>query len=447
MLVKERRPSGSTDSRRRSSRYKPPCEMRDPKCVIPALAGSSDRSSLDASLDASVHRLHAGGQSPPAFKFKLGHVCSIIVFRLVVPLVLLATLLPACRPSGPSARPTPPGGPPPASLHAPADTAHLPGRGTRAVFPLPLTGPLARADAEISGLAWHGSDLLLLPQHPFRLSQSSEHGMLFALPKDDIEGFLEGQHEKPLRPRPVIFLAPGLGERMPAYDGFEALSFHKNHAYLTIEAVANPETEAMRGFLLKGRLHGDTLRLNTRRRAALPPQTETSNMAYEALLTPAEGLARGRVVAFYEANGRNVNPRPKASVFSPQLQPLRRLTFPPLEYRLTDATALDSSGRFWAMNYFFPGEHDALHPAPDPLGVPTPAPAHERPVERLVEFHLSTEGFQRTSAPPLRLSLLPGTPRNWEGLARYESDARGPGFLLATDQYPETILGFVAVEP
>jgi hypothetical protein len=42
--------------------------------------------------------------------------------------------------------------------------------------------------------------------------------------------------------------------------------------------------------------------------------------------------------------------------------------------------------------------------------------------------------------PPLQLQLLGDiAPRNWEGLVRLEQR----GFLLVTDKYPMTFLGFV----
>ena len=307
---------------------------------------------------------------------------------------------------------------------------------------IPLEGPLSQANAEVSGLAWHGDHLILMPQHPFRMSGSADFGLLFALPRKDIEAFLNGHREEPLRPHPITLLAPQLEERSPMYQGCEALSFNEDRAYLATEAVANAETDAMRGYIFSGILRNDTLRLNTRRRASLRAQTEAHNMAYEALLTSSE-----RVVALYEANGRNVNPHPRAPAFSLDLQPLGFLSFPPLEYRLTDVTALDARGRFWLMNYFFPRESQKLQPAPDPLARSPhsgTSPPHVHPVERLVEFRLTESGIYRTSTSPLHLSLLPGTPRNWEGIARFRSPSQGPGFLLVTDQYPDTMLGFVA---
>jgi hypothetical protein len=316
------------------------------------------------------------------------------------------------------------------------------GQALSKVRTIPLAGPVADSQAEISGLAGRGDTLFLLPQHPFRMAAGrAEHGLLYALPKTQLRAFLAGRSEGPLRPRPVPLVAPRLRERSPVYQGCEALAFGDG-AYLTTEAVADAETGAMRGFLFKGHLQEDTLRLNERRRVTLPPQTSTRNMAYEALVVRPR-----RVLVFYEANGRNVNPQPLAAAFSPALRMLRPLAFPPLEYRLTDATAPNAGGRFWATNYFFPGEREKLDPAADPLAASngsTSRHAPRGPVERLVEFRVKRRRIERTATPPLRLSARPGAPRNWEGVARLRTDARGDGFLLATDQYPRTLLAFVA---
>ena len=104
----------------------------------------------------------------------------------------------------------------------------------------------------------------------------------------------------------------------------------------------------------------------------------------------------------------------------------------------------DSSGRFWAINYLYPGDVQKLTPAEDGLtrqyGQGS-SHAQSENVERLVEFQVIGEKIVRTQSPPIQLVLAAsGEARNWEGIVRLE----GVGFLLVTDQYPETILGFVS---
>jgi hypothetical protein len=103
-----------------------------------------------------------------------------------------------------------------------------------------------------------------------------------------------------------------------------------------------------------------------------------------------------------------------------------------------------SRGRFWAINYFFPGDAEQIDPAPDSLAEEYgEGPTHTRftTVERLVEFQYTDTGILRTATAPIQLQLIDDDhSRNWEGLARLE----GQGFLIVTDKHPETILGFVA---
>jgi hypothetical protein len=165
-------------------------------------------------------------------------------------------------------------------------------------------------------------------------------------------------------------------------------------------------------------------------------QATLQNMAYEAAV-----VWQDTVFAFFEANGANVNARPQVYRFNRDAEPVDALPFPTLEYRLTDATTMDAGGRFWGTNYFYPGERDVLHPATDSVRVRHAAGTTHRAsdvVERLVEFQYTGTRIIRTDTPPLWLTLGGGTGRNWEGVARF-----GNGFLIATDQYPRTMLAYV----
>ena len=112
-----------------------------------------------------------------------------------------------------------------------------------------------------------------------------------------------------------------------------------------------------------------------------------------------------------------------------------------LEYRITDATRADEQGRFWVINYFFPGD-TKIAAQMDPIklkyGIP-PAQNQSEIVERLVQFTWRENRIVLANVPPIYLQLLPdGTARNWEGLAQLDER----GFLLVTDQYPQTLFGF-----
>jgi len=148
------------------------------------------------------------------------------------------------------------------------------------------------------------------------------------------------------------------------------------------------------------------------------------------------------VISLYEVNGENLNQDPHATQFTSELTYMRNIPFPHLEYRLTDATALDEAMRFWVINYFFPGEF-YLFPFKDPLAeLYGEGPTHEKStiVERLVEFQYSAGGIDFSGSPPVQIQLSSETPaRNWEGLVRFD----GFGFLLVTDKFPDSLLGFL----
>lgn len=300
---------------------------------------------------------------------------------------------------------------------------------------IPLAGDLAGRTAEVSGTAWYGDYLIILPQYPGRFS-SQDDGRVFAIPKEDLCAFLDGSSDAPLIPQEIPFVAPGLAGRITGFEGYEAIAFLGERAFLTIEARAGA---GMRGYLVAGEIAPDlsALRLEVDGLTEMAPQADLSNMAYESLLIAGDAL-----LTLYEANGVAVNPGPVAKRFDLSLAPLAEVTFPPIEYRVTDATALDSAGHFWVINYFYPGDIK-LKPAPDPLVAQYGAgPTHARfkTVERLVQLQYTPAGISLVATPPIQLELIDDDhARNWEGLVRLDDR----GFLLMTDQYPETILAFV----
>src|SRR5574338_1576101 len=60
------------------------------------------------------------------------------------------------------------------------------------VIPIPLSGLAADDSAELSGLAWYGDYLILLPQYP-RHSTGGNEGYIYALPKSQIVNYLDGK--------------------------------------------------------------------------------------------------------------------------------------------------------------------------------------------------------------------------------------------------------------
>lgn len=297
---------------------------------------------------------------------------------------------------------------------------------------IPLAGPLAAASAEISGLAWYGDSLILLPQYPSRFDDQ-----LFALSRSEIMAFLDGMQDSPLTPQAIPLAAAGLTQ-LPGYEGLEAIAFYGDQVFITIETSGGAP---MLGYLVSGVIASDLsqIELDVDHLAEIEPPVPLANYSDETVL-----VVDDTVLTIYEANGRFVNPTPAAHQFSTGLELLGTLPFPVIEYRVTDATAVDENGRFWVINYLFPGDIPKLNIAPDAIGERYgrgSSHAASDAVERLIELQVSDDGISLTETPPIQLALRPdGEARNWEGIVRLD----GRGFLLATDKFPETILAFVA---
>jgi hypothetical protein len=342
---------------------------------------------------------------------------------------MLMAFLAACRPA-PAPTPTP--------TIPPLIDVTVPSSGAveQLVTEIPLIGPVTSSQAEISGMSWYGDYLILLPQFPDRVETEGD-GVVFALHKEDIIAYLdEPAEDVVIQPLEIPFLAPGLEEEVPGFDGFEAIALTQGRVFLLIEARDLQETQ---GYLVAGEVASDLseIRIDASRLVEIPSQSGIGNMSDETLIVTGELL-----VTIHEANGLGVNPQPVAHLFDQELEPLGTLGFPNVEYRITDATRVSTSGRFWAINYFYPGD-TALAPASDPLAERFgEGSTHARfdVVERLVEFKSVPSGFELTDASPIQLELLgDDQARNWEGVALLDTR----GFLLVTDEHPRTILAFV----
>lgn len=311
-----------------------------------------------------------------------------------------------------------------------ADSAHA---VEADIVSLPLGAPLNQDDMEISGLAWKGDTLVVLPQYPSRHTSDGTF-QAYGLTRTDIEHARTSASAAALQPIPIPIRPRGLRRDALSYEGCEAIAFANGRVYVLIEAHRN---DIMRGFLLTGSAPStDTMTVDVRMPHVIPAQAPLANMAYEALTVWHDTL-----LALYEANGGQVNPKPKAHQFNAAAEPVGAIPFPALEYRLTDATSVDADGRFWVTNYFYPGERDVLVPATDSLRLQSNIGAtHDTSdvVERLVEYEYRGSEIVRTETPPLWLKLDGGTGRNWEGVVRF-----GNGFLIATDQYPHSMLAYV----
>ena len=298
------------------------------------------------------------------------------------------------------------------------------------IIEIALTGPLASKNAEISGLAWYGDTLILLPQYP-RFDGS---GHVYALTKAEIEAYLATDDAEPLTPLAIPVNDEGLSSQIDGFEGYEAIAFAGDEVYLTIEANTK---DGMRGYLVAGQIAPDLSELvvETAVITEILPQTNQVNHSDETLL-----VAGDKLITLYEANGATVNEAPVAHRFNLDLSDVDSVPLPNIEYRVTDGTSVDENGRFWVINYFYPGD-TALQTESDALGEKYGWGASHLlydQVERLVELQMTETGISLTDTPPILLELPSDEARNWEGIVRLNN-----GFLLATDKFPETILGYV----
>ncbi len=319
----------------------------------------------------------------------------------------------------------------------------------KSVLEIHIEGPLNRRTSEVSGMAWYKDNLLMAPQLPTQvLLTPPNRPAFYYLTKNQIVSYLEksarGQAVKPLTPIAVpLRVEPALIEKLEGFEGFEAIAFAGERVFLSSEAKIS--SNHMISYLLAGKISPDLGHItldNPVKPVRIQAQAWLPNSSYETLLvTPTE------VLAVYEGNGKNINVSPLAYVYDHQLNFIRAVAFPNIEYRITDAAAL-KDGRFWCINYNYPGSKYYL-PAEDPIAKTFGRGKTHRltpVVERLVEFQYTGSRVTILNRPPIQLELTGKknkNARNWEGIVRLEH-AGFNGFLVITDEFPRTILGFVA---
>jgi hypothetical protein len=300
---------------------------------------------------------------------------------------------------------------------------------------IPLQGPIANKEAEISGMGWYDDVLILLPQYPSRFGDGPV-GKVFAIHKQEILGYLDGKSNQPILPLEISFYDPDISRVVKGFEGYEGIAFNGERVFLTIEAKPN----TMMGYIVSGTISSDLaeIRLDTSKLTAIPPQAGLSNMSDESIMVIDDSI-----ITIYEANGINVNPSPVVHQYFTDLTNSQTINFPNIEYRITDATTINGNGKFWVINYFYTGD-SKLKPGDDTITmIHGKGETHLMydTVERLVELQFRETGITFTETPPIQMQLLDDdNARNWEALAKLDDR----GFLIATDKYPETIFGFVA---
>jgi hypothetical protein len=304
------------------------------------------------------------------------------------------------------------------------------------VFGIALEGPAADRNAEISSLTWYQDYLIIMPQYP-DFEDKSGIGKLFAIPKKELIAYINKEITEPIKPLEIKINISFFANTISGFEGFEAIAFFENKVFMTIES----EPEAVFGYLVRGEIMPDMseIILDTTRITTILPQENIPNASEETIL-----VTKDRIITIYEGNGEIINPQPVAHVFDHELNPITMIPIPAIEYRITDATIIDENHEFWVINYFWPGDRESFQPGKDELSILyEKGKTHQESeiVERLVQLKYENEEILLTPEPPLQLKLIDEA-RNWEGLVRLENY----GFIIATDKYPKTILGYIITQ-
>lgn len=285
-----------------------------------------------------------------------------------------------------------------------------------------LNGDISSPDQEISGLAWHNDNLILLPQYP--------RDVLYSIPKAQINEYLNSSRTTIL-PKEIKWNSSGLDKRICGFEGYESIIFNDDTVYVTIEAERRVKNS---GYVACGLIDNNKTEITLNKKSLRKIKTPLTlrNMTYETIL-----LDDNSVIAIYEVNSTKVNESPIYHQFDKKLKSDTIKPFPSTEYRITDATEIDNEGRFWVTNYFWPGDYNLIKPD---LNYTISTKGDIKPVERLLEFQILDGIIVRTEMPPIDIQLSKfGDSRNWEGIVRLDNR----GFLIVTDKFPGTILAFI----
>ena len=285
-----------------------------------------------------------------------------------------------------------------------------------------LEGIIANPKQEISGMDWYNDNLFLLPENL--------GGYLFMVKKNEIHKQLSLK-KRSIKPIKAIFNTPDYSKSIPGFDGFEAIAFYENSVYVTIEADENGE---MVGYIAWGNIdpisYEITILEKNIQKISTPIQID--NLSYESIIRHENNL-----LLLYEANGSNLRKDPYQLLISLNDFSSKKIKGPNIEYRITDATKVRKN-KFWAINYYWPGDKKNLRPSLDKLSKNKKTNS-DQTIERLVEFKIKRNSISLTRKKPINLILEEGNSRNWEAIVRFGES----GFLIATDKYPRMILAYI----
>lgn len=291
-----------------------------------------------------------------------------------------------------------------------------------------LPNILSSPKLEMSGLAWYEENLILLPQ---LLRTSTGQKKLFSISKKQILHYLSDPTFQ-ISVTELTLIDAEIDKIIPSPE-YEAIGFKGESIFLLIES----DQGDMKSFIVKGDANENgVFSLDPNSISQVPIKHNYFEMAGETLLIKDE-----KIYVIYEVNGKNRNSNPQVFVYDLNLKYLGAESFPSIEYRITDATSVNSENKFWLINSFYPSEEYLLKPKAD-LFSPSVFQSRKLGVKRLIEMEFSDESIQISSRKPI---MLHWKDWNWEGLVRLDD----LGFLIINDTYAlgekRTYLGFVAL--
>ncbi|MDA3859710.1 MAG: hypothetical protein PF445_00645 [Melioribacteraceae bacterium] len=288
-----------------------------------------------------------------------------------------------------------------------------------------LAGDLAERKIEASGLTWYKDNLIILPQFPHKWDEQFD-GAIYFIPKEKIVNYINGESKTPLSGEKIYFSAEGLDEiGKRKGSGYEAIVLVKDTVYVCIESLNGDESAS---YVVKGMLDFEQKQiiLDAKSKFEINSQSNIHNMGEETILE-----FQNNIYAIHEANGININKSPFATKLNSASSKIEKISMPNLDFRITDATCVDSTGKFFAINYFYPGEFEKLKPNINEED-------KNKAVEQILEFQILGGKIAKTDRKPIKLlNEASEKGHNWEGIVKLND-----GFLVITDMFPETILSY-----
>ena len=296
--------------------------------------------------------------------------------------------------------------------------------GNNPIQEIELEGIITNPKQEISGMDWYNDNLFLLPENL--------GGYLFMIKKNDIQKQISLKKGS-IKPIKTIFNTPDYSKSIPGFDGFEAIAFYKNNVYVTIEA---DENGLMVGYVARGSIDPNSYEITILEKniQKISTPVQIDNLSYESII-----YHKNNLLLLYEANGSNIRKDPYQLSISLNDFSLKKIKGTNIEYRITDATKVEKN-KFWAINYYWPGDKKNLRPGLDKLSKNKKINSDET-IERLVEFKIKKKSLSLTKKKPINLILEDRKSRNWESIVRFGNS----GFLIATDKYPRMILAYIKI--